>query len=82
MENMERVVYNGQLAFFDAGAGRVWSEDFEFYAVVEECPYCGQLVGTGMGYRADEPEYNVADCFVARAMGGHLRSVHPEMVAD
>ena len=82
MENMEEVVYGGQSAFYDAEAGRVWSEDFEFYAVAERCELCGELVGTGIGYRADEPEYNVADCFVNRAMGEHLRFAHPEMFED
>ena len=82
MENMEKVVYNGQLAFFDAEAGRVWDESFENFAVVECCDYCGELVGTGIGYRANEPEYCVADCFVDRAMTEHLRRAHGELFED
>ena len=82
VENMEEVVYGGQSAFYDAEAGRVWSEDFEFYAVAECCELCGELVGTGLGYRADEPEYCVADCFVDRAMTEHLRRAHGELFED
>ena len=82
MENMEKVVYGGQSAFYDAEAGRVWDESFENFAVVERCDYCGELVGTGIGYRANEPEYCVADCFVDRAMTEHLRRAHGELFED
>ena len=75
---MEKVVYGGQSAFYDAAAGRVWSQDFTHYALVDECPLCGELIGTGMGYRAGEAEYCVADSYVDRALGEHLRLAHPE----
>ena len=76
------VTYAGEKARYDESAGRVWSLDGGRFAVVEECPVCGQLVGTGIGYRADEPEYCVAGACVDRALGEHLRFAHPEIFED
>ena len=83
MENMVKVTYGSEEGcWFDYDAGRVWSADFKRFAIVADCPYCGQLIGTGLAYRADEPEYNVADEYVSRVMGEHLRFAHPEIFED
>ena len=44
---MNKVKYFGEDCIIDAENNIVWSKDGEYFAVVRECPYCGELLGTG-----------------------------------
>jgi hypothetical protein len=77
---MEKINYGLEEAILDKANGLVWSLDGERFAVVDICPYCGQIVGTGLAYRADEPVYAMAGDHARHELMDHIRTDHPDMI--
>jgi len=74
----EKVKYCGEVGTYNPNLGIVWSSDNEYFAVVEKCPVCGELCGTGMGYRAEEAIYEIAYEFARKELIDHEKTNHPE----
>ena len=76
---MNKVKYNGEDAILDKDNMLVWSLDGKYYAVVLECPYCGELLGTGLAYRADEIIYECAEDYAQHELARHIEKYHPSV---
>lgn len=61
---------------YDEKNGLVWDVSHEHFGVVEKCPICSELVGTGIAYKADEPIYECAGEYARRALAEHLLYEH------
>ena len=48
----------------------------KMFAVVEKCPICGALCGTGLAYRENEKIYEVAGEYARQALNEHMHSSH------
>ena len=74
------VKYAGEHVVLDTDYMLVWSGDGEYFGVVEQCPYCGAYIGTGVAYRADEPIYAIARDYARRELALHIERCHADEV--
>lgn len=75
---MKSVEYSGINCMYDERAGLVYGKvnGEEIFAVVEECPICRTLHGTGLAYRKGEQDYEVAHEFARQALYRHMQDEH------
>ncbi len=69
---MERIRYGLEEVELDRERGLVLSLDGERFGVIEICPICGEVVGTGCAYRSDEPIYEIAGEYAHKALAEHM----------
>jgi len=70
---MEQIKYGLEEVELDRERGLVYSLDGERFGVVEICPVCGQVVGTGCAYRSDEPVYEIAGEYARKELAEHMK---------
>jgi hypothetical protein len=69
---MEKIRYGLEDVELDRERRLVWSLDGERFGVIEICPICGAVVGTGCAYRSDEPVCEIAGEYARKALAEHM----------
>lgn len=75
---MKSVEYSGINCKYDERSGLVHGKvnGEDVFAVVEQCPICGQLYGTGLAYRKGEQVFEIARDYARQDLYRHMHEEH------